>query len=67
LIDETLEVLVERFDIAAGSWTGRSKREAPEIDGEITFTTDLDLSVGQYVDVTITGTEGTDLVGNLQG
>ncbi|MEA2451942.1 MAG: ribosomal protein methylthiotransferase [Actinomycetota bacterium] len=64
LIGTSLEVLVERFDIQENSWTGRSKREAPEIDGEITFSTTGDLSVGNYVDVTITGTEGTDLVGN---
>lgn len=63
LVGQTLEVLVERFDISENSWTGRSKREAPEIDGEVTFTTDHDLSVGRYVDVTITGTHGTDLIG----
>jgi ribosomal protein S12 methylthiotransferase len=63
LVGQTFEVLVERFDISANSWTGRSKREAPEIDGDITFTTSNGLSVGQYVDVTIIGTEGTDLVG----
>jgi ribosomal protein S12 methylthiotransferase len=63
LVGETLDVLVERFDIESGSWTGRSKREAPEIDGEIRFTTDDALSVGRYVDVAIISTDGADLVG----
>ena len=62
LIGETLEVLVERLDIESGSWTGRSKREAPEIDGEITFSSDRVLAVGDYVDVVVTGTDGADLL-----
>ena len=63
LVGQALEVLVERFDIETGSWTGRSHREAPEIDGDISFTTDLTPSVGDYLPVTITGTNGTDLEG----
>jgi ribosomal protein S12 methylthiotransferase len=63
LVGETLEVLTERFDIADDRWIGRSHREAPEIDGEIAFTSDHELRVGEYVSVTVTGTEGTDLVG----
>ncbi|MCA1704511.1 MAG: MiaB/RimO family radical SAM methylthiotransferase, partial [Actinobacteria bacterium] len=65
LLGETFEVLVERFDISDGVWIGRSQREAPEIDGEISFRSDDGLSVGDYVDLTITGSEGTDLVGTL--
>jgi ribosomal protein S12 methylthiotransferase len=64
LVGQTLDVLVERFDITEGRWTGRSKREAPEIDGEISFTTDRSLSVGDYVAVEITGNDGTDLTGS---
>ncbi len=65
LIGETLEVLVERFDIQENAWIGRSQREAPEIDGEITFISDRDLSVGDYVAVKIGGHEGTDLAGTI--
>lgn len=42
---------------------GRSQREAPEIDGEITFTSEPPLKVGDYVDVRITANEGADLTG----
>jgi ribosomal protein S12 methylthiotransferase len=63
LVGETLEVLVERFDIEQQRWIGRSQREAPEIDGEIAFTSDLDLSVGDYVPARISGSTGADLLG----
>ncbi|MGI8775530.1 MAG: 30S ribosomal protein S12 methylthiotransferase RimO [Actinomycetota bacterium] len=59
----TLEVLVEKLDIEADLWTGRSHREAPEVDGEIRFTSDDHLHVGDFVPVTITGTDGADLTG----
>ena len=63
LVGARLEVLAERFDVGAGYWLGRSQREAPEIDGEIRVTTDDHLHVGDYVEVTITSNEGTDLIG----
>ena len=62
LVGETLEVLVERFDLDAGVWTGRSHREAPEIDGEISLVTRTELRVGQYVDAIVTGCDGADLL-----
>lgn len=63
LVGETLDVLVERFDPSEGAWTGRSHREAPEVDGDITFTAEEPLTVGRFVDVAITGTTGSDLTG----
>jgi ribosomal protein S12 methylthiotransferase len=61
LVGEQFEVLAERFDITEGAWISRSKREAPEIDGEIRVETERRLEVGDYVDVTITGSDGVDL------
>lgn len=63
LVGSRFEVLVERFDRDDGVWVGRSKREAPEIDGEITFDSDAHLHVGDYVDVRITEAVGADLTG----
>ena len=63
LVGRTLDVLVERLDIESGRWTGRSHREAPEVDGEITFTSESRLRVGERVPVAITGNEGADLLG----
>ena len=63
LVGHTFEVLVERLDLSDRTWTGRSHREAPEVDGEIRFTTERDLRVGDYVPVEITAADGLDLVG----
>jgi ribosomal protein S12 methylthiotransferase len=57
-----LEVLVERFDHVEGVWIGRSQREAPEVDGEIRFRATSPPKVGDYVDVTVTGNHGADLI-----
>jgi ribosomal protein S12 methylthiotransferase len=65
LVGSTLDVLVERLDISSGEWTGRSHREAPEVDGEITFTSARRLRVGERVPVEITGNEGADLTGTF--
>jgi ribosomal protein S12 methylthiotransferase len=62
-VGRSLSVLVERLDVATGEWSGRSHREAPEVDGEISFTTSRTPSVGDYVEVSIRGNEGADLRG----
>jgi ribosomal protein S12 methylthiotransferase len=64
LVGETLEVLVERFDLASQLWTGRSHREAPEVDGDIEFESTAHLHVGDYIPVLITSNEGADLKGS---
>lgn len=63
LIGAELDVLVERLDLKEAVWTGRSHREAPEVDGEITFTSSRDLRVGEFSRVSITGSDGADLHG----
>ncbi len=65
LIGTRLDVLVERLDLQDEMWTGRSHREAPEVDGEITFTGPRDLRVGEFVEVEITSSDGADLIGAL--
>jgi tRNA A37 methylthiotransferase MiaB len=62
LIGNRVEVLVERFDMDDQTWTGRSKREAPEVDGEIRLTGDAHLHVGDYVEAEITAADGADLI-----
>jgi ribosomal protein S12 methylthiotransferase len=63
LVGERLEVLVETFERHEQVWNGRSKREAPEIDGEVRLTSGDGLGVGDYVDVEVVGSEGADLIG----
>ncbi len=63
LVGKRFEVLVERYDRDEGAWIGRSQREAPEVDGEIGFVSSDPLSVGDYVEVEITDSNGADLTG----
>jgi ribosomal protein S12 methylthiotransferase len=63
LVGERLDVLVERLDIETKEWVGRSHREAPEVDGEIVFTSDAQPQVGAFLPVLITGSDGADLIG----
>jgi ribosomal protein S12 methylthiotransferase len=65
LIGTRLTVLVERLDLETMTWTGRSHREAPEVDGDISFSSERQLSVGDYVPVEITASDGADLVGRV--
>jgi ribosomal protein S12 methylthiotransferase len=64
LVGSSFEVLVERLDVDEEVWVGRSKREAPEVDGEIRFTTSERPRVGDYVTVTIAEAVGADLIGH---
>lgn len=64
IVGSSLDVLVERLDLEQGAWSGRSHREAPEVDGEIRFAGN-DLRVGQYATVRITGNDGADLIGEV--
>jgi ribosomal protein S12 methylthiotransferase len=71
LVGAELEVLVERLELEDGSWRGRSHREAPEIDGEITLVERGgpggaagragSVSVGDYVRAEVVSNHGTDL------
>ncbi|MPZ70947.1 MAG: 30S ribosomal protein S12 methylthiotransferase RimO [Actinobacteria bacterium] len=63
LIGHRFEVLAERYDIDEKAWIGRSQREAPEVDGEISFESTQPVSVGDYLEVEITGANGADLSG----
>ena len=58
-VGKTLDVLVE--GIENGTWTGRSYRDAPEIDGKVLLEGEPD--IGQIVPVRITGAFVYDLSG----
>ena len=59
-VGETVEVLVDQVE--DGRAVGRSYRQAPEIDGVIVLEGD-GAHPGEWVDVVIQGSYGTDLVG----
>lgn len=60
-IGETCEVLVEGF--RHKRYYGRSRLEAPEIDGKVLFCSQKNLKPGEYVTVRITGSSEYDLIG----
>ncbi len=62
-IGETCEVLVEGR--RHGRYFGRSRLEAPEIDGKILFTSSRRLKAGEYVQVKITSSSEYDLIGEV--
>ena len=61
-IGQTLEVLVEEQD-EDGSWLGRSRYDAPEIDNSVIFTSNGSLKPGDIVNVRINDAFDYDLVG----
>ena len=60
-VGETCEVLVEGR--RHGRYYGRSRLEAPEIDGKIIFNAPDGLKAGDYVQVKITSSSEYDLIG----
>lgn len=62
-IGKTLRVLVEGYDHYSDSYFGRSYREAPDIDTQVRFTSELEHEEGDFVMVEIFGTAEDDLLG----
>ena len=60
-VGKTCEVLVEGR--RHGRYFGRSRLEAPEIDGKVFFTCDRPLKIGEYTMVHITDAAEYDLTG----
>ena len=63
-IGKTQEVLIDEFDEEAGLAIGRTKADAPDIDGKVYIETMKTYKPGDFVKVTITQSEEEyDLVG----
>lgn len=65
LVGKTLEVLCEGFDPVSETYYGRSKFDAPEIDGKVYFEKTRNVLEGEYVNVKIREVVEYDLVGEL--
>lgn len=66
-IGSTIEVLVEEKEGLIDRYRGRSKADAPdEVDGQIIFTSEKHLELGQFVKVKITEAKEFDLIGICQ-
>jgi ribosomal protein S12 methylthiotransferase len=64
-IGKVLEVLVEELD-EDGSYVGRSRYDAPEIDNSVIFSSDTVCMPGDIVNVRITDAFDYDLVGRME-
>lgn len=60
-IGKTYKVLVEEYDDMM--WYGRSYEMAPEIDGQILFSSEQNIEIGSIVEVKITSALEYDLIG----
>jgi ribosomal protein S12 methylthiotransferase len=62
-IGKTLEVLIDSVDTDTGGATGRSKADAPEIDGEVHLRNAGNLSPGDIVAIRVEDSDEHDLFG----
>lgn len=62
-IGKVYTVLVEDYDHVSDSYSGRTYMDAPEIDGRIDFTSDMDYNVGDFAEVKVMGVNDYDLIG----
>lgn len=65
LLDAELDAVVEGFDRFGECWFGRTKLDAPDIDGKVFFTSEKPLEIGRYVRIRITDTLDYDLIGEV--
>ena len=64
-VGSRIEVLCEGFDAAAGVHFGRSRADAPDVDGKIYFTAPNKNPAGRFVEVEVTEAMDYDLFGEM--
>ena len=62
-VGSVVEVLIEGWDDYIKCYFGRSRADAPEIDGKVFFTSDTPLVIGEYVFVQVNDSLEYDLLG----
>ena len=64
-IGTTQQVIIDGFDGEAGHYIGRTKGDAPDVDGCVYIDTEKDLPLGEHQDVLITNADAYDLFAKL--
>lgn len=64
-VGKEIEVLCEGFDTAAGVHFGRSRADAPDVDGKVYFTAPKKIRAGRFVLVKVTEALDYDLFGEM--
>ena len=62
-IGQTLKVVIDRLE--GDYFIARTEFDSPEVDGEVLISSDLDLKIGSFYQVKITGSEDFDLYAAL--
>ncbi len=65
-VGKTVPVFIEGKLPEDGVFIGRTYRDTPSVDGFIFVNSETELSSGQYVDVTVTGFDEYDLIGDVK-
>lgn len=65
-VGKTLRVAVEGFDKSSKCYYGRSYMDAPDIDTKTFFKSKVSHQIGDFVDVSIDGVTGYDLLGTAK-
>ena len=60
---DILEVMAEGYDPVSETFYGRSKADAPDIDGKVFFTSGKRCTAGEIIKVKITESMDYDLIG----
>ena len=62
-VGKKIEVLCEGYDAAAGVHFGRSRADAPDVDGKVYFTAPKKIRAGRFVEIEVTEAMDYDLFG----
>ena len=65
LVGKTLKILCDGVDYDKQFFFGRAYFSAPDIDGKVYFTSDKDISQGEYYNVLIEKCDDYDLYGGV--
>lgn len=65
-IGDVLEVMIEGYLPEEGAYVGRSRADAPDVDGYVFINTGEALETGDFVNVRISGALEYDLIGEME-
>ena len=66
LIGKTVRVIYDDIDYDKQTFVGRTEWQTPDIDNIVLFGAEDEVQIGEFYDVKIVGTDGIDLVGEVQ-
>ena len=66
LIGKTVRVIYDDIDYDKQAFVGRTEWQTPDIDNVVLFGAEDEVQIGEFYDVKIVGTDGIDLVGEVQ-